>query len=78
MEKRWRRTEEDARGVLEQTVERVQVRMWWLDVHHELCVLEVLLRVDRRRRLERFPDLEVGLAVEILGLYIADPVRVRG
>lgn len=73
-----KREKEDLRRKLQETVERVEIGVRGLDVHHELGVLEILLGVDARRRFERLPDLEVRLPVEVLRLDVADPVRIRG
>jgi hypothetical protein len=65
-------------GVLEEGIECVEVRIWRLDVEDELGVLEVFFRVDERGGFEGFADFEVGFAVEVLGLDVADAVWVGG
>jgi len=70
--------EEDSRRVLQKSVESVEVGVWWFDIHHKLGVLEILLRVDVRRRFESFPNLEIRLSVQVLRLDVADSIGVRG
>ena len=66
-----------ARPILQHGAVRVQVGVRRLAVDPELRVFNVLLVADPHRRLEGLARLQVGLAVEVLGLDEADTVRVR-
>lgn len=65
-----------ASRVLEDSVEGVQVGRRRLGIDHEAGMLDVLLRVDVGRALEGLSDFEIGLSVQVLGLDVADAVRV--